>query len=46
MNVYGNFGGMILTGPTKMLGVNPVPILFGLPKIPLGLAWASTEKGQ
>jgi len=39
MNVYGNFGGMILTGLTKVLGAKPVPLPFGLPQIPLGLAW-------
>jgi len=39
MNVYENFGGMILTDPNKVLGEKPCPLPFGLPQIPLGLAW-------
>jgi hypothetical protein len=39
MNVYGNIGGMILTGPTKEKKKKTVPVPFGLPQISLGLAW-------
>jgi hypothetical protein len=31
MNEYGNFGGKILTGETKVLAEKPVPLPHGLP---------------